>query len=121
MAMLEVENKGGRKVNRARKDGARGRRIKKVLGNTEWFRVKRKKDTVPTKTSGTNQIPMPREVSEVKWEARDTGNGGGRSASNRETEAAVFVPCTRGSKLQKMIQLSKTNGNDIFASLIRIK
>ena len=40
--MVETEKRGGRRVNRARNEGADLRRVKKILGKTEWFRTKKK-------------------------------------------------------------------------------
>ena len=57
---------------------------------------------------------MVKEDKETKWEARDSG-GQGRGMSNRETEAIVFVPCTKGEKIHEAIQeveddhIKKTN------------
>ena len=36
--MTDREDQGIRKINRSREEGARGRRIRKVLGKTEWFK-----------------------------------------------------------------------------------
>ena len=42
-AMLEVEKSGYMRVNRAREDDAKGRRIRKTLGKTDWYKRRAKK------------------------------------------------------------------------------
>ena len=42
--MEEREDAGIRKINRTRKEGATGRRVRKILGKTESFRKKTNRD-----------------------------------------------------------------------------
>ena len=95
--MVEEEARGGRKINRARVDGAKTRRIRKVLGKTNWFRSKRKSPKYSRLRGGCTRAPP------TTTELKDLGRKS-RKTENRETEAVLFVPCMRGGILQRMIQ-----------------
>ena len=99
--MCDTEDSGGRKVNRTRKDGANARRVRKVIGKTNWYKEKKKflvdKDKSRSIKGGP---PIPRE-------ARDCSKKVERGTKPKETEAVVFVPCTPGGVLQKRIQEKK--------------
>ena len=43
--MCETEDSGGRRINRTRKEGATVRRIKKVVGKTNWYKDRKKYGT----------------------------------------------------------------------------
>ena len=88
--MEEDEIKGLRPINRPGWMGARGRRLRKLIGNKTWFR-KRKKKGSDTKSRG--KLGKKREVVKVKDVVCD-----------RQIEAVMFVPYTRNSSLQKLLQ-----------------
>ena len=83
-SMVRVEESGGRKVNRARWDGEKERRYKKMAAKTSWYRKKKRK--------GGN--------SWVK------GNGEKKRGKEEESdiEAVLFVPHTPGGLLAKLLQ-----------------
>ena len=75
---------GIRPINRPGWMGARGRRLRKLVGSKTWFKKKPVKIVKKGWVKKTNS-----KVVEVK---------------EREIEAVMFVPCTRDSKLQKRLQ-----------------
>ena len=96
--MEMMEDTGIRKINRTRKEGATGRRIRKILGKTEWFRKKlnrNKNDEKLRRGSGkVGKAPVIKEVRRQK----------SKDEKPREIEAVLFVPYTRGGVLQKKLQ-----------------
>ena len=40
--MCDVEDTGGRKINRTRKEGAKARRVRKVIGKSNWYKEKKR-------------------------------------------------------------------------------
>ena len=101
--MCNDEDNGVRKINRSRKEGAKTRRIRKVLGKTEWYKNKKRftvTDKDGKKTTGKGGAPM---IQEVKYSIKQ-----GRDINNKnETEAVIFVPCTPGGELQKILQMEE--------------
>ena len=50
-------------------------------------------------------MPLNKKIKKLKKDNREEGDG----VKNRETEAIVFVPCTKGGKLQKELQEVEDN------------
>ena len=72
--MCRTEDEGGRKVNRKREDGAGIRRVKKVLGKTNWFKNKKK---VTKKVDGEQKryrggAPVLREMKNCSRQAKES-------------------------------------------------
>ena len=82
-------------VNRSRKEGATSRRIRKVLGKTNWYKI-RKKSREEKRRNGKTGPPIIKESKNCS--KKSVGD------KPRETEAVMFVPCTPGGLLQKWIQ-----------------
>ena len=99
--MCEVEDKGGRRINRTRKEGACIRRISKTIGKTNWYKERRRRYLVVNgerrKIVMGGRPPIPKEVRECSKKV-DKG------PKPKETEAVIFVPCTPGGLLQRQIQ-----------------
>ena len=85
--MEEREDQGVRRINRSREEGARKRRIRKVLGKTEWFRKGRSRDKETTKFRGAPVIKEVRGLRSKKQEVE----------KRREIETVLFVPYTTNS------------------------
>ena len=98
--MCEVEDSGGRRINRTREERATKRRIQKVIGKTNWFK-EGSKYTVQgegeSKKSVRGGPPIPREI-------RECNRQSSKRTRPKETEAVLFVPCTPGGILQRRIQ-----------------
>ena len=94
--MREIEKEGGRKVNRSKKEGASVRRIRKVLGKTNWYKNTGRfsEEKKAGRKAGPPVIKQIRNCSKKKSEENKT----------KPTEAVLFVPCTPGGLLQKYIQ-----------------
>ena len=62
--MCEVEDSGGRRINRMRKEGASLRRVKKVIEKTNWYKERRKYivDDGKNRRLVRGGQPIPREV-----------------------------------------------------------
>ena len=74
--MVKVEREGGRKVNRAKGEGDKGRRMRKVMGKTEWYRKNGAKPTISKKTSRTlKSRPAVKEMREAKKGKREEVTG----------------------------------------------
>ena len=101
--MCEVEDSGGRKINRKGEDGAGLRRIRKALGKNNWYKERRKfvrtVDGVQKKFGGG--APILKEIKHCSRQAK------GAEKEIRETEAVVFVPCTPGGALQRLLQVAE--------------
>ena len=93
--MCRTEDEGGRKVNRNREDGASVRRVKKILGKSNWFKNKKMftKEVDGKQMRYQGGAPVLREMKHCGKQAR------GSEKERKETEAVVFVACTPGVAL----------------------
>ena len=85
----DVES-GKRPINRPEWMGVRGRRLKRLIGNKTWFKMKKGKRKVGN-----------------KWKKKNKVLGG--KLEDREVETVMVVPYTNCSKLQKEIQEADDN------------
>ena len=94
--MTDREDQGIRKINRSREEGARGRRIRKILGKTEWFKKGGNKEK---KKIGSRKVPGIREM-----KSKDFRKPKDEKEKARKIEAVLFVPYTKGGELQRRLQ-----------------
>ena len=112
--MCDTESGGGRKINRRREDGAKQRRIRKTLGKTNWYRTKKTFNSSlreGERKQFSCEAPMTKEVKNC------SRKGKGIDKEVKETEAVIFVPCTPGGALQRLLQ----NEEDRFTEKTRLK
>ena len=84
--VVKTEDIGGRKINRPRWDGENERRYKRIGGKTSWYKKKKniKKGKNIGKEKGGKKVKIKEEESDI--------------------EAVMFVPCTPGGALTKLLQ-----------------
>ena len=84
--ICRIDDKGGRKINRKRDEGATDRRITKALGKTNWYKNRRKfAQTVNGEQRRySGGAPVVREVKQCSKHAK------GAKVDIRETKAVVL-------------------------------
>ena len=76
-------------------EGPTSANCSKVIGKTRWFKKQKRRNGKPEE-GRSYSAPLPKEM---RMSRRET-----RGPENHVTEAVLFVPCTYGGVLQKMIQ-----------------
>ena len=89
--MESDERNGVRPINRPSWVGARSRRLKKLTGKRTWFRKTKQKEE---KRTGGRSCRSKKKIGDLD-EVRE-----------RDIESVMFVPYTKGSRLQKILQES---------------
>ena len=125
--MMERERLHGRRVNRPREEGAEERRVRKLIGDSTWFKSRTKEEKpgldgdVPVAGASGSRSPAHKVRGRFP-PSKPRGTCSGRPCSpgslvkKEQPETVVFVPATGGSKLRKSLQKS----DNMFAELHKV-